>query len=69
LLLVLRNLAPLADEASLEARSRWRVLEERTREQSYRLDPSSQAATRLTGEPEVDTLLEPYMRPSLLGAA
>jgi hypothetical protein len=69
LLLVLRNLAPMADEASFEARTRWRLVEERTREQSYRLDPSSQGAAQLTGEPEVDRLLEPYVRPSPLGAA
>jgi len=69
LLLVLRNLAPLADEASFEARSRWRVLEERTREQSYRLDAATQREGLLTGEPEVDALLEPYVRPSPLGAA
>ena len=28
-----------ADDASFEARSRWRIIEERTRDQSYRLDP------------------------------
>ena len=34
-----RSIAPLADDASFEARSRWRIIEERTRDQSYRLDP------------------------------
>lgn len=69
MLLVLRNLAPLADDASLEARSRWRLLEERTRDQSYRLDAPRQVSAQLTGDPEVDTLLLSYVRPVPLGAA
>lgn len=70
LLLVLRNLAPLATEAAAEARSEWRVIEERTRDQSYRLNPlqaSSFAAS--TGDPDADALLVPYARPSRFGAA
>ncbi|RJS14222.1 hypothetical protein DRW03_35195 [Corallococcus sp. H22C18031201] len=69
MLLVLRSLSPLADEDSLEERTRWRVVEERTREQSYRLDSVRPSARPLTGEPEVDALLSPYVRPSLPGAA
>lgn len=69
LLLVLRSVAPLADEASFEARSRWRILEERTRDQSYRLDPQAKSARPLTGDPEVDGLLAPYVRPAPIGAA
>ena len=70
MLLVLRNLAPLADEASFEARSRWRILEERTRDQSYRLDPAkAPTSVVLTGDPEVDALLGPYVRPTPIGAA
>ena len=69
MLLVLRSLSPLADEDSLEERTRWRVVEERTREQSYRLDTVRPAVRPLTGEPEVDALLSPYVRPSLPGAA
>ena len=69
MLLVLRGLAPLADEASLEARTRWRLIEEKTREQSYRLDAPRPGARTLTGEPEVDLLLAPYVRPAPLGAA
>jgi hypothetical protein len=69
LLLVLRSTAPLADEASFEARSRWRILEERTRDQSYRLDPQARSSRPLTGDPEVDVLLAPYVRPAPLGAA
>ena len=69
ILLVLRGLHPLADDAAFEARSRWRIIEERTRDQSYRLDASRGAKFELTGDPEVDTLLAPYVRSSPLGAA
>ena len=70
MLLVLRSIAPLADDASFEARSRWRIIEERTRDQSYRLDPSkASASASLTGDPEIDALLALYVRPSPLGAA
>ena len=69
-LLVLRSMAPLADDASFEARSRWRIIEERTRDQSYRLDPSkASASASLTGDPEIDALLALYVRPTPLGAA
>jgi hypothetical protein len=65
MLLVLRSMAPLADDASFEARSRWRIIEERTRDQSYRLDPSkASASASLTGDPEIDALLALYVRPS-----
>ena len=70
MLLVLRSMAPLADDASFEARSRWRIIEERTRDQSYRLDPSkASASASLTGDPEIDGLLALYVRPTPLGAA
>lgn len=69
MLLVLRSLAPLADDASVEARTRWRLVEERTRDQSYRLDAAKPSGPVLTGEPEVDALLAAYVRPSPIGAA
>lgn len=70
MLLVLRSMAPLADDASFEARSRWRIIEERTRDQSYRLDPARAAtAASLTGDPEIDALLALYVRPTPFGAA
>ncbi|WP_223643796.1 hypothetical protein [Corallococcus sp. EGB] len=70
MLLVLRSLAPLADDASFEARSRWRIIEERTRDQSYKLDPAKAASSAsLTGDPEIDALLALYVRPTPLGAA
>lgn len=69
MLLALRGLAPLNDEASQEARMRWRIIEERTREQSYRLEPIGTRTSTITGDPEVDILLRPYVRPKRLGAA
>lgn len=70
MLLALRWMAPLADDASFEARSRWRILEERTRDQSYRLDRSkASASANLTGDPEIDALLALYVRATPVGAA
>ena len=71
MLLVLRNLTPLADDAAFEARSKWRIIEERTRDQSYKLDGAKAAAASasLTGDPDVDALLALYVRPAPLGAA
>ena len=70
MLLVLRSMAPLSDDASFEARSRWRIIAERTRDQSYRLGPARDAiAASLTGDPEIDALLALYVRPTPIGAA
>jgi hypothetical protein len=60
---------PLADDAAFEARSRWRILEEGTRDQSYRLDANRGAGLWLTGDPDVDALLTPYVRAAPIGAA
>lgn len=68
MLLVLRLLHPLAGEASADARNRWRVLEERTRDQSYRLDGVRETGP-FTGDPEIDGVLLRYRKPIGLGAA
>jgi hypothetical protein len=67
-LLVLRGIDPLAGSASSDARNRWRILEERTRDQSYRLAGLS-GTNPLTGDPEIDGILVRYRRPIGLGAA
>ncbi|MGN6107861.1 MAG: hypothetical protein ACTHU0_22325 [Kofleriaceae bacterium] len=68
LLLVLRWIDPLGGGASNDARNRWRILEERTRDQSYRLaNPGT--SDPLSGDPEVDQILARYRRPIGLGAA
>jgi hypothetical protein len=69
MLLVLHRLPLLGDtEAVDDARNRWRIIEERTRDQSYKLDRLGTTAT-LTGDPEVDEILLRYRRPMGLGAA
>lgn len=61
--------ASLGDgDSSGEARSRWRLIGERTRDQSYKLDRDSRTAS-LTGDPEIDSILSRYRRPCGLGAA
>ena len=69
ILLVLRWLSPLADgEGAEDARNRWRVIEERTRDQSYKLDRVQQSGA-FTGDPEIDGILARYRRPPEMGAA
>jgi hypothetical protein len=69
LLLVTRRLGLLGDASSMDAAHWWRVIEERTREQSIRFAPAEQSAAVLVGDPEVDQLLRPYLRPLRCGAA
>ena len=69
MLLVLRQLPKLTDADSATARSAWRLLEERTRDQSYRLAARRDAGVVLTGDPEVDELIARLRRPPGLGAA
>lgn len=67
--LVVRALPLLGDTASWsDARQRWRLAEERTRDQSYRLHPP-ELTTQLTGDPEIDTVLLRHRRPAGLGSA
>jgi len=69
LLLLTRLASPLANDASTDARTQWRIVEERTRDQSIRLaDPSARAPV-LTGDAEIDGLLWPYTRRPGFGAA
>ena len=68
MILALRSLPRVADvEAREDNRRRPRLVEERTRDQSYRLAPPV-AVAGLTGEPEVDDILARYRRPLGLGA-
>lgn len=53
--ILLRGLHPLADDGAFEARSCWRIIQERTRDQSYRLAPNRDGLA-LTGDREVDAL-------------
>ncbi len=68
MLLVLRLLPRLGDVDAVEdARNRWRLLAEKTRDQSYRLAPGREG--ELTGDVAIDDILVRYRRPSGLGAA
>jgi len=66
-LLALRLLPQLATDAGADARDRWRIIEEKTRDQSVKFLPFAEGA--FTGDAEVDRLIRPYRRPSPLGAA
>jgi len=68
ILLVLRWLHPLGDDAAFDARNRWRIVEERTRDQSYKLAAPG-ASTGVFGDPELDATLLCYRRPAPMGAA
>ena len=67
MLLVLRWLSPLGTDDA-ETRNRWRIIEERTRDQSYKLDRVQQSGA-FTGDPEIDGILGRFQRPFGLGAA
>jgi hypothetical protein len=69
MLLVMRTLPKLADSDLVgDARSAWRIIEQRTRDQSFSLSKPVQRAD-FTGDPEVDMILSRYARPLTLGAA
>ncbi len=70
LLLVARVFLPLAGDLDNEARLQSRIIEQRTRDQSFRLaEPMSAGVVPLTGDADVDALLGPYLRRLGLGAA
>jgi hypothetical protein len=67
--LVVREIPLLADAGRREeVRQRYRILQERTREQSYTLDRLAHPGA-LTGDPDIDDILAQFMRPADLGAA
>ena len=67
--LVVREIPMLADAGRREdARQRYRIVQERTREQSYTLDKLAHPGA-LTGDPDIDDILVQFMRPADLGAA
>jgi len=69
MILALRSLPGVANVETREDNwRRPRLIEERTRDQSYRLS-SSLPTVQLTGEPEVDEILVRYRKPLGLGAA
>jgi hypothetical protein len=71
MLLVMRLLPPIGDQDAVhDARDRWRVVEQRTREQSIKFAAAAIASGwEMSGDPEVDAILTRYRRPLQLGAA
>jgi len=70
MLLALALLPKLGEgDGGAEVRNRWRLVEESTRDQSYRLAPVEVGAPPITGDAVVDGLLARYRRPCGLGAA
>jgi hypothetical protein len=68
MMLVMKTLPLLGDEdEGFDVRNRWRIIEEKTRDQSYKLDKPG-AAGPLTGDPDVDDILLGFRRPGGLGA-
>ncbi len=68
-LLVMRELPLLRDRDGREdAQRRWRVASERTRDQAYSLE-ALRLQGAFTGDPEIDGVLEAFMRPPDFGAA
>jgi hypothetical protein len=51
-----------------DAQRRYRLIQEKTRDQSYTLD-KLQLHGALTGDPEIDAILIQFKRPADLGAA
>ena len=76
-LLVVRELAPVADtDARDDVRFRFAIRTERTRDQMIGYDMkagggpfSASGNGRMTGDGEIDTILERYTRPTKLGSA
>lgn len=68
-LIALREIPKAGSDAACraEARDRWRILEEKVRDQSIKYAPERRVGA-WTGDPEIDFLLTSYIRPPHLGA-
>lgn len=70
-LFVLRDMGKLIDdELRDEVRAKWRITQERTRDQSvsYAAPPTWSMGGSITGDPEIDRLLIEFGRPAAFGA-
>jgi len=71
-LMVIRDLADLANTAArLDAQQRGRLISETTRDQSYTLaakGASSSGAIALTGDDEIDLILQEFLAPIAIGS-
>lgn len=67
--LVARDMTPLSNASAREtSRQRHRIIQEKTRDQSYTLGKLTLTGA-LTGDPEIDNVLVMFKRPADLGAA
>jgi hypothetical protein len=68
-LIAAREIPKAISEADcrVEARDRWRVLEEKVRDQSIKYDKERRVGS-WTGDPEIDFLLTSFIRPPAIGA-
>ena len=76
MLMVMRTLSRFGDTGKRDDdMKRSRIIQERTRDQTYRLQPLGTGAgsfsrpTGYTGDPEIDVILQSFTRPIVLGAA
>ncbi len=67
LLLVLQWLYPLGTDAAMDQRNRWRVIAERTRDQSVSYERAGRYEPEF-GDWEIDSILRRYRRPLGLGS-
>lgn len=67
-LLAFREVKTLAQvDCRQDSRERWRIVEEKTRDQSYKLAQPRKFGSQITGDAEIDSLLTMFTRPPDLG--
>ena len=66
-LLVLQWLHPLGSDVSMDQRNRWRVIAERTRDQSVSFERAGKSEP-LFGDWEIDSILRRYRKPMGMGS-
>jgi hypothetical protein len=67
-LLAFREVRTLSNvDCRQDSRERWRIVEEKTRDQSYKLAQPRQFGSQITGDAEIDSLLTMFTRPPDLG--
>lgn len=70
MMMVMRMLPYMGNgEEAADAKNAWRIVEEKTRDQSYKLSAPQSADWLVTGDPEIDQILYRYSKPMGLGAA
>jgi len=68
-MLARRYLPKMSDECGDDARDGWRIVEERTRDQTVKMADPRKFGSQVIGDPDIDVLLVMFTRPPALGAA